>query len=72
MFKLTHKIAAFALSHALHFVNNTNTRVLKTRFISRVAPVWNSLPEHCFYIENLSSLKRKVHSMSFECFNYYC
>ena len=82
MFKLTHNIASPTLSNTLHFANNANTRghryklfisrckklVFKTYFINRIAPVWNSLPAHCFYPDNLSSFKRKIVLMNFERF----
>ena len=82
MFKLTHNIASSTLSYALHFVDNLNMRghryklfisrckklVFKTYVINRIMPVWNSLPEHCFYIDNLSNFKHKILSMNFERF----
>ena len=82
MFKLTHNIASSTLSHALHFAKNTNTKgyrhklfiscfkklVFKTYFINRIAPVWNSLLENCFYIDNLSGFKNEILSMNFKHF----
>jgi len=84
MYKITHSTVHTMLSHVIRpadrtgmntrgnryklNIARTNKQVFSSFFTHRVAPIWNFLPDYCFYIDNISSFKRKLHGVDFSRF----
>ena len=52
------------------FFNRSNKLVFSKFFINRIVPIWNHLPDSCFYGNTVFYFKSQLHNTDFSRFLY--